>query len=93
MSQKIIFPSASDMPPTAISQGDMAFNKTGSWRYLRPLYVEKLAPCRQTCPAGTDLPRVISLITEEKFLEAYSLKGLAIFCLLKGLFIACSIAR
>ena len=73
MSQKIIFPSASDMPSTAISQGDMAFNKTGSWRYLRPLYVEKLAPCRQTCPAGTDLPRMISLITQEKFLEAYSL--------------------
>jgi NADPH-dependent glutamate synthase beta subunit-like oxidoreductase len=73
MSQKIIFSSASDMPPTAISQGGMAFNKTGSWRYLRPIYVEKLAPCRQTCPAGTDLPRVLRLITEKKFLEAYQL--------------------
>jgi NADPH-dependent glutamate synthase beta subunit-like oxidoreductase len=73
MSQKIIFPSVSEMPATAISQGGMAFNKTGSWRYLRPIYLEKLAPCRQTCPAGTDLPRVLHLITEERFVEAYEL--------------------
>ena len=73
MSEKIFFASASEMPLAAISQGGMAFNKTGSWRYLRPIYVEKLAPCRQTCPAGTDLPRVLRLMSEEKFLEAYNL--------------------
>jgi len=73
MNQKIIYRGASEMPPAPISQGGMAFNKTGSWRYLRPIYVEKLAPCRQTCPAGTDLPRVFRLITEERFVEAYHL--------------------
>jgi len=58
-------------PPLARSTGDMTFNRTGSWRYLRPVYQEKLAPCRNSCPAGTDLPRVLRLIGEEKFEEAY----------------------
>ena len=53
--------------PMAVSKGNMAFNKTGSWRYLRPIYQEKLAPCRSSCPAGTDVPRVLNLIGEGKF--------------------------
>jgi len=57
--------------PMAISKGDMTFNQTGSWRYLRPIYHEKLAPCRSSCPAGTDVPRVLRLIGEGKFEEAY----------------------
>lgn len=73
MSRRIEFESALEMPLTAISLGEMSFNKTGSWRYLRPLYGERLAPCREACPAGTDLPRVLSLISDGKFIEAYSL--------------------
>ncbi len=45
----------------AVSFGTMEFNHTGSWRYLRPLHEERLAPCRRGCPAGTDLPRVLHL--------------------------------
>jgi len=57
--------------PMAVSTGSMTFNRTGSWRYLRPIYQEKLAPCRSSCPAGTDVPRVLRLIGEGKFEEAY----------------------
>jgi NADPH-dependent glutamate synthase beta subunit-like oxidoreductase len=35
-----------------------AANKTGSWRYFRPLYEEKTAPCSAACPAGEDVPRI-----------------------------------
>jgi len=73
MSRKISFKGAEDMPPAAVSLSDMGFNLTGGWRYLRPVYDEKLAPCRRACPAGTDLPRVLTLISEGKFLEAYNL--------------------
>lgn len=61
------------MPEVAVAEGSMMVNKTGSWRYLRPVYREKLAPCRKGCPLGTDIPRVISLIMEEKFKEAWEL--------------------
>ena len=71
--KKITFSGISDMPEVAIAEGSMMVNKTGSWRYLRPVYREKLAPCRKGCPLGTDIPRVISLITQEKFREAWEL--------------------
>ncbi len=61
------------MPEVAVAEGSMMVNKTGSWRYLRPVYREKLAPCRKGCPLGTDIPRVIALITQEKFQEAWEL--------------------
>jgi len=30
-------------------------NKTGSWRTERPVYVDRLSPCSQACPAGEDV--------------------------------------
>ncbi len=30
-------------------------NRTGSWRTLRPVYVHKLPPCNNQCPAGEDI--------------------------------------
>lgn len=54
----------------AVSTGTMEFNRTGSWRYLRPQHAEKLAPCRSHCPAGTDLPRVLHLAASGQFENA-----------------------
>ena len=73
MSKQVVFKGAQEMPPMAVSLEDMSFNKTGSWRYLRPVYQEKLAPCRIGCPAGTDWPHVLDLISEEKLSEAWRL--------------------
>jgi NADPH-dependent glutamate synthase beta subunit-like oxidoreductase len=70
MAKKIQFRGASDMPPMAVSLGDTSFNRTGTWRYLKPIYKQKLAPCRATCPAGMDIPLAVQLIAEEKFPEA-----------------------
>jgi len=35
--------------------GSSLANKTGSWRTLRPVYVDRLPPCNHACPAGEDI--------------------------------------
>ncbi|NLI82129.1 MAG: FAD-dependent oxidoreductase [Deltaproteobacteria bacterium] len=46
-------------------------NKTGSWRFLRPRYDEKTAPCSVACPAGEDIGRIEMLVTQGLFKEAW----------------------
>ncbi len=46
-------------------------NKTGSWRFLQPRYVEKTAPCSAACPAGEDIARVEMLVAQGLFKEAW----------------------
>jgi NADPH-dependent glutamate synthase beta subunit-like oxidoreductase/Pyruvate/2-oxoacid:ferredoxin oxidoreductase delta subunit len=46
-------------------------NKTGSWRFLKPRYEEKTAPCSAACPAGEDIARVEILTTQGMFKEAW----------------------
>jgi NADPH-dependent glutamate synthase beta subunit-like oxidoreductase len=48
-------------------------NKTGSWRYQRPVHDEKMPPCRNACPAGNDIQGFVRLIREEKLLDAWKL--------------------
>jgi NADPH-dependent glutamate synthase beta subunit-like oxidoreductase len=35
--------------------GSSRANKTGSWRTERPLFVDRLPPCNQACPAGENI--------------------------------------
>lgn len=46
-------------------------NKTGSWRFLRPRYHEKTAPCGVVCPAGEDISRIELLTSRGQFREAW----------------------
>jgi len=46
-------------------------NLTGSWRFLKPCYEEKTAPCSTACPAGEDIGRVEMLMTQGMFKEAW----------------------
>ena len=48
-------------------------NKTGSWRYFRPVHEEKMPPCNNACPAGNNIQGFIKLIREEKLLDAWKL--------------------
>ena len=48
-------------------------NKTGSWRYFRPVHEEKLPPCNNACPADNNIQGFIKLIREEKLLDAWRL--------------------
>ncbi len=38
-----------------LDPGSSLANHTGSWRTERPVYVHRLPPCNQTCPAGEDI--------------------------------------
>jgi 2-oxoacid:acceptor oxidoreductase delta subunit (pyruvate/2-ketoisovalerate family) len=44
-------------------------NRTGNWRTMRPVYVDRLPPCNQACPAGENIQAWLSL-AEEKDYEA-----------------------
>lgn len=46
-------------------------NKTGTWRFVRPIYDEKTAPCSVACPAGEDIARIEMLISQGKLKEAF----------------------
>lgn len=46
-------------------------NKTGSWRFLRPRYDEKTAPCGVACPAGEDIARIQMFTSQGLFKEAW----------------------
>lgn len=46
-------------------------NKTGSWRFLRPRYDEKTAPCSAACPAGEDIGRIEMQTAQKLFKEGW----------------------
>jgi len=48
-------------------------NKTGSWRYLRPVRQDKMPPCNNACPAGNNIQGFVQLIRDEKLLDAWRL--------------------
>jgi NADPH-dependent glutamate synthase beta subunit-like oxidoreductase len=53
------------------SSASTDINKTGSWRYVRPLYDEKTSPCSAACPAGEDIARIEMLLSQELVPEAW----------------------
>jgi len=72
MAGKIIFTGESDLPLSPISSGDMCWNRTGTWRYIRPKYEDKTPRCNPACPAGVDIPVFIGLVAEGKYEEAWN---------------------
>jgi 2-oxoacid:acceptor oxidoreductase delta subunit (pyruvate/2-ketoisovalerate family) len=38
-----------------LDPGSSLANHTGTWRTERPVYVDRLPPCNETCPAGEDI--------------------------------------
>ena len=58
----IIYRTLEEMPEYVISEASMLWNKTGSWRYLRPRYLNRTPPCNQGCPAGNDVEGFIHLL-------------------------------
>ncbi|MBM4305871.1 MAG: FAD-binding protein [Deltaproteobacteria bacterium] len=60
------------LPPMAMSLQSTFGNKTGTWRYLRPVLIEGIATCNETCLVAQDIERMIFNITEGKFEEAYA---------------------
>jgi 2-oxoacid:acceptor oxidoreductase delta subunit (pyruvate/2-ketoisovalerate family) len=51
--------------------GSSLANKTGSWRVERPVYVDRLPPCNDACPAGENVQRWLYLAEEGAYEAAW----------------------
>jgi NADPH-dependent glutamate synthase beta subunit-like oxidoreductase len=69
----IVFQSEAEMPVMVASLASTLYNKTGSWRYMRPLYVDKTPPCNEACPAGEDIVGYLGLIRQRRYREGWDL--------------------
>jgi len=66
----IVFQSQADMPPLTMSLGTTLYNKTGSWRYMRPLYRDKTSPCNHACPTGEDIVDYLQMVVKGELEQA-----------------------
>jgi len=73
MIKEIVFRTEADMPPLPMSIGTTLVNKTGSWRYIRPVYINRTAPCNNNCPAGEDIVVQLDLMRQGKHRQAWEL--------------------
>jgi NADPH-dependent glutamate synthase beta subunit-like oxidoreductase/NAD-dependent dihydropyrimidine dehydrogenase PreA subunit len=73
--KKKLFEDEKEMPISSISaaEDDMMWNKTGSWRNVKPYYDPKTSPCIASCPAGENIQGYIELAKQEKYEEAVRL--------------------
>ncbi|NIM19675.1 MAG: FAD-dependent oxidoreductase [Candidatus Latescibacteria bacterium] len=71
--QKKTFRDEKEMPLSAVSATDMRWNKTGSWRNVKPYYDPKTSPCIAGCPAGENIQGYIELAKGERYEEAVRL--------------------
>jgi len=71
--EKRIIRDHKEMPRSSISSEDMRWNRTGSWRNVKPFYDPKTSPCIAGCPAGEDIQSYIQLAKEERYEEAVRL--------------------
>jgi hypothetical protein len=60
-------------PRIAVSETSTRLNRTGSWKYIRPLYRDAVAPCNAGCPTGVDIEGYMNLLREGRPAEALSL--------------------
>jgi hypothetical protein len=67
---------AMSLPPTApfaitLEVGSSLENRTGSWRTERPVYVDRLPPCNDACPAGENIQAWLALAEEGDYEGAW----------------------
>lgn len=51
----VTFKKISDMPYFTMSEATTEWNQTGTWRYMRPRYVERIPACQHGCPISNDI--------------------------------------
>jgi NADPH-dependent glutamate synthase beta subunit-like oxidoreductase/Pyruvate/2-oxoacid:ferredoxin oxidoreductase delta subunit len=73
MAKLIQFNREPEMSYIPVSQGDMTWNKTGTWRTQRPFYEDKTSPCNAACPAGNDIVSFILKVAQGDFEGAWDL--------------------
>jgi NADPH-dependent glutamate synthase beta subunit-like oxidoreductase/Pyruvate/2-oxoacid:ferredoxin oxidoreductase delta subunit len=61
------------VPLCAVSTTPGLLNKTGTWKFAEPHFVDLTSPCNQQCPAGEDITGYMYLVGQERFEEAWRL--------------------
>ena len=51
--------------------GSSLANKTGAWRVERPVYVDRMPPCNNACPAGENIQQWLYLAESGSYEEAW----------------------
>lgn len=69
--QPITFAGKAQMPPSTLALGTTEWNQTGTWRYLRPRYVERVPACQHGCPTSNDIEAWIRLFEQGRLEEAW----------------------
>jgi len=59
-----------DTKPLIYTTGDTSGNKTGTWRYMRPVFETKVSPCEASCPAGNRIESLMALNKDGRVEEA-----------------------
>jgi putative selenate reductase YgfK subunit len=70
MGERIIYESAGEMPEIPVSTSDTLYNKTGSWRNVKPVIENKAAPCTKACPTNVLIPQYFDQILRGNIEEA-----------------------
>ena len=60
---------AHGVPTISVSSSSTLVNRTGSWKYIQPIYQDKVAPCNAGCPVGIDIEAAMNLLRQDQ-LEA-----------------------
>jgi 2-oxoacid:acceptor oxidoreductase delta subunit (pyruvate/2-ketoisovalerate family) len=50
------------VPQVAMSSTSTLVTRTGSWKYIRPAYHDRVAPCNAACPVGIDIEGYMNLL-------------------------------
>ncbi len=61
------------VPEVAVSSTTTMANRTGSWKYTRPVFQDMVAPCNATCAIGVDIEGTMNLVREGRLVEAREL--------------------
>jgi len=54
-----------------LDPGTSLANETGSWRTLKPVYVDRLPPCNNACPAGENIQKWLFHAEEGDYFAAW----------------------
>jgi len=63
-------PKLSDLPYVPFSDKPTTHIKTGTWKYVEPVYENALPPCSWACPAGNDISYFLLTLAKGDVLEA-----------------------
>ncbi|HLC26102.1 MAG TPA: FAD-dependent oxidoreductase [bacterium] len=65
--------SAQNPPLIALSTGTMDWNRTGTWRTLKPIFQTFTPSCELGCPTGGEMREIAGLLASEHLREAWEI--------------------